>query len=117
MSRQLNLKDMVESVQREIERLAVELTEERSRMSVLKVKIIELQRAFAYHEAKAMAKTRALATSTDELQAIVPYYNDIINFDCVVEDRKLGEEEARLQNEREKMKNHIDEFISSHDRV
>lgn len=91
MTRRLTLKDKVEGMQKEIEELTVEQTEDRPHVSALKTQIARLQRDLTDHKARAVAKSRPLAASADKLEAIVNDYSGIINFDYAVEDRRIDE--------------------------
>lgn len=76
-------------MQKKIEETVGELTMEESHVSALKAQIAKLQRDLADHEARAEAKTRTLATSMDELEAIVRDYSVANQFDYMAEERRL----------------------------
>lgn len=108
------MKDEAEGAHKEIEEITVELSKERSHVSALEERIAKLQRDLADPKARAATKTRVLAVSAEKLETLVRDYRKVINFDCAAENQRLGEDEALLEAEWEKVKGDIDEFISSH---
>ncbi|GAB2290159.1 hypothetical protein Dimus_024441, partial [Dionaea muscipula] len=114
LTRQMNLKEEAEGTQKQIEDLVVELTMEESHVTSLEDQIARLQQDLADHKARAAAKTRALATSADKLEAIVKDYSEAVQVDCVAEGAKLDAEDARLEAEWERIKLGADEFLQLH---
>ncbi|GAB2273080.1 hypothetical protein Dimus_039011 [Dionaea muscipula] len=114
LARQLKLKEEAEGTQKQMEELVVELTTEESHVTSLEDQIARLQQDLADHKARAAAKTRALATSADKLEALVKDHTEAVQIDCVAEGAKLDAEDARLEIEWDRIKRGAEEFLNSH---
>ncbi|GAB2303571.1 hypothetical protein Dimus_038786 [Dionaea muscipula] len=114
LTRQMKLKEEAEGTQKAMEELVVELTTEESHVSSLEDQIARLQQELADHKARAEAKTRALATSADKLEALVKDYSEAVQTDCVAEGAKLDAEDERLGTEWVRIRRAAEEFLNLH---